>query len=195
PLLPDAPPFDVDGTQPAAAQAMQFGDNNDGMSLFALREDRALLAVNTESVNLATMYPHGGSALTAEGVPKSQHGQGVSMFEIQRNSEGLWQLDNSSRFNRRSHAQTPIQISGPAAGHPLLQTAADPSGKQATGTFANCSSGKTPWGTYVTCEENFQDYFAASDDTTELNPVQKRYEMSIKDDGTEWYKHDQRFDL
>src|SRR5690606_16008469 len=63
PLCPDAPPSDVDGTEPAAAQDMQFGDNNDGMSVFELSEDRALLAVNNESVNLATMYPHGGSAI------------------------------------------------------------------------------------------------------------------------------------
>src|SRR5690606_41170990 len=61
PLFPDAPPFDVDGSQPGSAQALQFGDNTDGMSLFPLSEDRALLAVNNESVTLETMYPHGGS--------------------------------------------------------------------------------------------------------------------------------------
>ena len=195
PLFPDAPGFDVDGSQPGAAQALQFGDNTDGMSLFPLSEDRALLAVNNESVSLSTMYPHRGSAITADDVIKSQHAQGVSVFEIRRDAAGFWQLDIRSRFNRRIHARTPIAISGPAAGHPLLRTEADPSGRSAIGTFGNCANGMTPWGTYLTCEENFQDYFAASAEDTELTTVQQRYEMSKKDDGTDWYLHDPRFDI
>lgn len=195
PLFPDAPPFDVDGTQPGSAQALQFGDNTDGMSLFPLSDDRALLAVNNESVSLETMYPHQGAAITADDVIKSQHAQGVSIFEIRRDAEGFWQLDIRSRFNRRVHARTPINISGPAAGHPLLRTEADPSGRKVIGTFGNCANGMTPWGTYLTCEENFQDYFAASAEDTELTAVQKRYEMSREDDGTDWYLHDPRFDI
>src|SRR5690606_8496672 len=62
-------------------------------------------------------------------------------------------------------------------------------------TFGNCANGMTPWGTYLTCEENFQDYFAASAEDTELTAVQKRYEMSREDDGTDWYLHDPRFDI
>jgi secreted PhoX family phosphatase len=53
-----------------------------------------------------------------------------------------------------------MEITGPARGHPLMRTNADPAGVRVLGTFANCSAGKTPWGTYLTSEENIDDYFA-----------------------------------
>ena len=87
--------------------------------------------------------------------------QGVSVVEIAR-ERGRWQMVKDSRFNRRITAETPIDIGGPARGAALMRTQADPDGVRALGTFGNCAGGETPWGTYLTAEENIQDYFAQS---------------------------------
>jgi secreted PhoX family phosphatase len=195
PILPGAPAFDPSGTQAASAQALQFGDNNDGMSLFPIEEDRALLAVNNEYINLEYLYAHRGSAITADDVLKAQYAHGVSIVEISRQNDGQWRVDRESSFNRRINLSTPMQIIGPAAGHALLQTDQDSSGRSALGTLSNCANGKTPWGTYLTCEENFQDYFASSS-PVELAEMQRRYGLSTEDEeGMQWFMHDERFDL
>jgi hypothetical protein len=91
--------------------------------------------------------------LTAAKVRKSQHAVGVSVIET--NVCPGWRQVLPSGYARRIHARTPMHIAGPAAGSALLQTAADPSGRVVLGTLANCAMGVTPWGTYLTCEENF----------------------------------------
>jgi len=103
------------------------------------------------------------------------------------------QLD--SDLNRRITADTPMQLTGPAAGHDLLKTAADPSGTKVLGTFNNCGYGQTPWGTYLTCEENFTGYFSASDDTFDVPDDFKRYGIGKKDRGYAWAMADERFDI
>ena len=196
PILKGAPAFDESGTQNAAAQASQFGDNTDGMSLFPLSEDRALLAVNNEYTNYEYLFAHQGKqALSADEVKKSQAAHGVSVFEIRRTAKGEWQVNRDSDYNRRITAYTPMELTGPAAGHTLMQTAADPSGRAPLGTFNNCANGQTPWGTYLTCEENFHGYFASAQDNVELPRRDQRYGLSAGNRDYQWYRHDERFDL
>lgn len=196
PIIKGAPAFDQSGTQNAAAQAGQFGDNTDGMSLFPLSEDRALLAVNNEYTNYEYLYAHGGQQdLTADEVKKSQAAHGVSIFEIRRNAKGEWQVDPNSDYNRRITAYTPMDLTGPVAGHSLMKTAADAKGTRALGTFNNCANGETPWGTYLTCEENFHKYFGSAEDEVDLPARDKRYGLKAGNRGYQWYRHDERFDL
>ena len=140
PLQKNAPAFDPSGNGTARAQEMQFGDNNDGMSLFPFPgdNDRALMAINNEYTNYRYLFAHGGQPQSAEDVHKAQASEGVSVIEVRRRG-GQWQFVQESRYNRRIHGNTPIRLRGPAAGHDLLKTSADKSGKKVLGTFQNLS--------------------------------------------------------
>ena len=196
PLQTNGPAFDPAGNGTASEQEVQFGDNNDGMSLFAFADDpdRALMAINNEYTNYRYLYPHGGTPTSLEEVHKAQATEGVSVIEIQRKGNG-WQFVQGSPFNRRIHGNTPIRLSGPAAGHELLRTRADATGSRALGTFQNCANGKTPWGTYLTCEENFTDCFGSSDPKQAFDAAQKRYGAVAASKDINWHLHDPRFDL
>lgn len=196
PLQAEGPAFDPSGNGSASAQEVQFGDNNDGMSLFAFPGDpnRALMAINNEYTNYRYLYPHGGLPASAEDVHKAQASEGVSVIEVQRKGDA-WQFVQGSPFNRRIHGNTPIRLSGPAAGHALLRTKADASGTHALGTFQNCANGKTPWGTYLTCEENFTDCFGSSDPAQNFDQAQKRYGVVTASKENNWHLHDPRFDM
>ncbi|WMI99467.1 PhoX family phosphatase [Pseudomonas chlororaphis subsp. aurantiaca] len=196
PLQKNGPAFDPSGNGTAAAQEVQFGDNNDGMSLFAFPDDknRALMAINNEYTNYRYLYPHGGMPQSAEDVRKALASEGVSVIEVQRRS-GQWQFVQGSRYNRRIHGNAPIRLSGPAAGHTLMKTSADKSGRKVLGTFQNCANGKTPWGTYLTCEENFTDCFGSSNAQQTFDAAQKRYGASASSRDINWHQFDPRFDL
>lgn len=87
-----------------------------------------------------------------------------------------------------------MEVTGPAAGHDLLKTKADPTGKKVLGTFNNCANGETPWGTYLTCEENFNDFFG-SEQNAELTPDDKRYGIKAEQSDYQWHNFDDRFDV
>lgn len=157
----------------AAAQERQFGYNCDAIAFFALDREgrRGLLCVNHEYTNDELMFPgriglgrEGAAALTewcrrhpeAARVSLAAHGASVLEVELQR---GAWRVRRDSRYTRRVTGTTPIEMTGPARGHALLRTAADPTGTRVLGMLGNCAGGKTPWGTYLTAEENIQDYF------------------------------------
>jgi secreted PhoX family phosphatase len=93
-------------------------------------------------------------------VHKGKAGHGVSIIEIAQR-DGKWGLVKDSPYNRKITADAPMEITGPARGHELLKTAADPSGTKSLGTWNNCANGRTPWGTYLACEENFNGYFSS----------------------------------
>lgn len=157
----------------AARQARQFGYNCDAIHYFPLQAGSSgVLCVNNEYTEDALLFPdYGGSSARAvwlekfvkefpEAVAFTKAALGVSVVAVGRESRnGAWRADKSSRFNRRITADTPISLNGPARGSPLLRTQADPQAVRVNGTFANCAGGKTPWGTYLTAEENIEDYF------------------------------------
>ncbi|MCY3701350.1 MAG: PhoX family phosphatase [Rhodospirillales bacterium] len=191
----DGHPLDPVTGGTGASQERAFGDNNDGMELFTIGH-RTLLAVNNEYVNRHILFGTSGSGLprTADDVRKSKAAHGVSIVEV-RQQNGIWSVVSDSSYNRRITADTPMAITGPARGHHLLRTAADPAGIQSLGTWNNCGSGKTPWGTFLTCEENFHFYFASSDPEAELPDALARYGVQASDRNIGWSAHDERFDI
>jgi uncharacterized protein len=92
--------------------------------------------------------------------------------------------------NRRVSTLTPSVIAGPAAGHALMQTEADPSGRTVIGILNQCASGPSPWGTYLTSEENFDGYFGGA---TTPTADQARYGINAAGFGYRWFEHDLRF--
>jgi secreted PhoX family phosphatase len=197
PLFSDAPAFDHATGGEADTADRVFGENTDGMESFVV-DGRQLIAVNHEYTNRDVNLPHAeeGAPTGIEDVRKLQKLQGVTVMELRAGDAG-WQVETDSPYNRRITHLTPMRIVGPAAGHDLLRTAADPTGTQALGTLNNCGSGKTPWGTYLTCEENFNGYFgatAAPDLTDRVAGGYARYGIGPEGWGYDYHKWDARFD-
>jgi hypothetical protein len=197
---------DADGAYDSAAGVSGefadrvMGENTDGMELFNV-DGREILVVNSEYTNNKTNLPHREDGLpgSLDDVRILQHLQGVTVMELTQNTDG-WSVVVDSPYNRRIHHNTPMVFSGPAAGHDLLKTEADPTGMTSLGTFNNCGSGRTPWGTYLTCEENFNGYFGATSDVSADEMVMdgfKRYGVSTKVDPGRYNYHgfDARFDI
>ncbi len=126
-----------------------------------------------------------------EDVRTMQAAHGVTCVEIAKGEDGWKEVVPSSR-NRRITPNTPVEFTGPAAGSPLLET---PSGSEPAGTLNNCGSGYTPWGTYLTCEENFNGYYGYTDEAYEVTPEQERYGFTAGGFGYGWYQFDERWDI
>jgi uncharacterized protein len=143
------PAFKWDASNSAADQALQAGMHHDAIELFPLSANRALLAVNHEYTDDGLLHTDGMKTWTAEKVRKSQSAHGVAIIEISREGS-QWRVVRPSQYARRITAYTPVRMSGPAAGSTVMQTAADPTGRLALGTFNNCGGGRTPRGTFLT---------------------------------------------
>ncbi|WP_340150489.1 PhoX family phosphatase [uncultured Sneathiella sp.] len=195
PLWSSSIPFDPETRGTAESQALAVGDNNDGMSLF--EDDGSLILVsNNEYVNQGIIYGNRESKKpeTDDDVRKGMAGHGITVAEITE-QDGKWGIVKDSPYNRRITANSPMEITGPARGHAMMRTTADPSGVLALGTWNNCGNGQTPWGTYLTCEENFNGYFSSSDDAYQPSPELNRYGVGNKDWGYAWASVDGRFDI
>jgi secreted PhoX family phosphatase len=104
---------------------------------------------------------------------------------------GTWEMVRPSKYARRFTMETPVcLLTGPAAGHPMMRTAVDPAGRTVRGTLNNCASSKTPWGTYLSGEENWMGYFGGR---RQPHAHQRRWGMR-KDGAYQWEMHDERFD-
>jgi secreted PhoX family phosphatase len=202
-LIGEAPEFNANILS-AAAQERQFGYNCDFIAYFPLPQgsqssENGLLFVNHEYTNSNLMFAGLGAGRDAnQKVSKAQAeaelaAHGASVVEV-RKTNGQWRIVEGSRSNRRITAMTPISISGPAAGHDKLKTAADPTGRRVLGMLNNCGGGWTPWGTVLTCEENFNGYFGGDADKMPDAAMYKRYGIT-KDSWYGWVKHIERFDV
>ncbi|MEV8630984.1 PhoX family phosphatase [Streptosporangium sp. NPDC051023] len=204
PVLPDAPAFDFEN-QTAAAQAKQFGYNNDFVTFFPLGVQRGLLWVNHEYTDENLMFRGytNGNAATEEQIKIALAAHGGSVVEIERvGRTGQWKLvtQGRRRYNRRITAQTPMRFTGPAAGSDLLKTPADPAGTTPVGTLNNCAGGTTPWGTVLSGEENFNQYFVNGNGVPEAQkPFLTRYGVSpttgIPSGNRRFDRVEERFDL
>ena len=165
PLFSDSPAFNPN-VPDAEAQERQFGYNNDYLDILVTdrRGRRALLCCNHEYVNREIMFPPTSSAAEEREVIKAlMAAVGLSVVELRRNDRGRpWRYVRDGDKNRRITAYTPFALTGPAAGSDLVKTAADPTGRRVLGTLGNCAGGTTPWGTILSGEENFNNYFLAT---------------------------------
>ncbi len=184
------PAWREDASNSAADQALQMGMHHDGIHYFPLDGSRrGLLTMNHEYTDDGLLHPDGLANWSAEKTAKSQAAHGVAVIEVEQAGDG-WRMVRPSRYARRFTAATPFTVSGPAAGHPLMRTAADPAGRTVLGTLNNCASGKTPWGTYLSGEENWAFYFEGGD---AINADQRRWGLR-KSASYRWWQTDERWD-
>lgn len=206
------PHWDTVSAMDEATQLHCYGAHTDGMHYFPLPglagNSRGLLVSNSEYCdpplvnNITPAADYATTSISLEMVRAQQaaHGVNIVMVEKKRNQ---WSINRNWPLNRRITGNTPCRISGPAAGHALMKTAADPSGKRVLGTLNNCAHGYTPWGTYLACEENWNGYFSneTGDVAGELDIDRKfdilkgqtRYGVVKGGFGYRWHEVDERF--
>ncbi|MFJ4786110.1 PhoX family protein [Streptomyces sp. NPDC088794] len=193
PILRGAPAFDPEN-QTAAAQAGQFGYNNDFLALLPVPGEhrRQLLVANheyTDEVLMFRGYDPANPTRNQVEVAWAAHGLGVVVVEEDRRTGALRPVPRH-HLNRRVTVTTEFKVTGPAAGSDLLKTSADPTGRKVLGTLNNCSGGTTPWGTTLHGEENFNQYFANGARATD-----KRYGLVAGATERKWERFDKRFDV
>ncbi|MGQ0596281.1 PhoX family protein [Aquabacterium sp.] len=221
PIMPGGTAFSGNASEAAAQQLKQFGMHNDGMHFFpftstngAASSERGLLCVNNEYTHEELLFTDGqiGAGYTIAKTRKSQAAHGVSIVEARR-INGKWAVAKSSVYGRRITANTKMRVSGPAAGHALLKsneytitdTGSVPTGNQldgftAYGTVNNCAHGITPWGTYLTCEENWNGNFGSNSalptaSASEDGKLFNRYGVVAAGFGYKWHTTDPRWDV
>ena len=201
----------------ARQQLHQFGSNCDAIHFFQLnkgaKSTRGVLCINNEYTNDWLMYPVRKQVFGTDQqhvrdhilqhpsiVTMSKAAQGISVVEIKKNHD-QWNYLKDSQYNRRITAETPIELRGPVRGYAWMKTQADPLGIEVKGTFANCAGGRTPWGTYLSAEENIQDYFgnfsslyARKDIDPAVAAAHQRWRMWSNVSPYGWDVVDQRFD-
>lgn len=193
PILRGAPAFDPEN-QTAAAQAGQFGYNNDFLALLPLPGERGrqLLVANHEYTDEILMFRgYDAAKPTRQQVEVAWAAHGLSAVVVQEDRRtGKLSAVTRHHLNRRVTATSEFRLTGPAAGSALLKTSADPTGRKVLGTLNNCSGGTTPWGTTLHGEENFNQYFANGSRDTD-----KRYGIGTAATERKWERFDKRFDI
>ncbi|NKX87407.1 PhoX family protein [Nocardia coubleae] len=198
-VIEGAPAFDFEKQTPAAA-AQQFGYNCDFAGLLPIEgeADKYVLVVSHEYSTEPMMFRgYNKDAPTREQFEIALASHGLSVVEV-HGQAGSGQLKPVfGKYNRRITATTEFEVRGPAAGSALLKTKADPTGTKVLGTLNNCSGGVTPWGTVLSGEENFNQYFGNAEKVTDADVAKKLKRYGIEGGASErrWENFDPRFDL
>ena len=192
----NVPEYTGDGTE--ATYNRRAGDHHDGINFFGLNanadvrdpnsSERGLLAINHENISGTAQFLHplgetniSGSNPRPEGeVVKEQEAHGVSVVEIKKVG-GKFERVRNSRYNRRITTRTLVDIAGPVRATNYVKTKFSPTGVSARGTVNNCGHGVTPWGTYLTAEENWAGYFIRNAGDTALRS--QREETQLRRNG------------
>ena len=196
--------------QSAESFEWRMGDNHDGMWFFgknggaydAKASENGLLVINHEYVNSKELSPFGYYVIQdtdaapifknrrlASDVRREVNCHGVSVVEMTRRADGMgYEMVPNSKYNRRVTSSTIAQLTGPVAGSDLVKTKFDPTGYQTRGINNNCGAGLSPWGTYLTCEENFLGVFARGQDASQLSAGQNygRVRYGAEPDFSSW---------
>ena len=192
PLTGSYPEFLADASNTGSDQEQQVGMHHDGMHFFPIDQrsgatdsTEGLLVFNHEYIDNNLIHPNGIDTLPriADQVRKEIAAHGVTVAHIQRQANGDWSLVANSPFNRRITGATPMELAGPARGSSKVVTKYSPDGSRTRGTLNNCGNGFTPWGTYLTCEENWAGYFVNTD--AEQPREHSRY--GVSDDNGRYY--------
>ena len=153
-----------DGTNSAADQANAMGMHHDGMHYFPINGSSTdgLIAINFEYVDQDALHPAGATTVAGkrpvEEVRKEINAHGAGVVRV-RKSGDRWQVVENDPLNRRFTTASVMDLSGPLKGTDHVKTRFSVGGTQTRGTNNNCGNGYTPWGTYLTCEENWPGIF------------------------------------
>jgi secreted PhoX family phosphatase len=173
-----------------AQQEQRVGMNNDMFVLFDRQwtypwrtgPAREMIAcVNNEYVSPTTFIPprDGAWSATPGEVEAMYAAVGVTVCRLGLR-DGDWTLLRDEKpgagLNRRITPFTEVIFDGPASRHPWLAAAAATTnrlegarsgaprqGGVLCGTQSNCAGGYTPWGTYLTAEENIDGFYFTTD--------------------------------
>ncbi|MDO5633961.1 MAG: PhoX family phosphatase [Micrococcus sp.] len=193
PLFSNAPEFDITA-QTGATQSTQYGYNCDYLNVISDggNDRRGYLVSNHEYTNENIMFSPEYIASNPKDVAEAGiAAHGMSVVELQRAKQGEpWNYIRGGRRNRRITGFTPFTASGPAAGHALLKTKDDQTGRRILGTLNNCGGGTTPWGTVLSGEENFNQYFVGRGTSEEA-----RYGITPSATSRGWERFHERFNL
>ncbi|MGI2113765.1 PhoX family protein [Shewanella frigidimarina] len=190
PLNSKAAAWKADGSNTAIDQENSVGMHHDGMHFFPLNDsaDDGLLCINHEYIDQDALHPTGptfdtdGKRTVIDEIRKEINAHGISVVRIKLVS-GIWKMVENDSHNRRFTGATVMDIAGPLAYSSYLETRYSPDGSQARGTLNNCGNGYTPWGTYLTCEENWPGYFVNKGTLTQ---EQTRIGISTSDTRYGW---------
>lgn len=182
PLNDKAAPWSKDGNNSSDDLLNSTGMHHDGMHFFPLQgsSTEGLLVVNHEYIDEKALHPNGPTQVDgkrpAEEVRKEINAHGVAVMHV-RLEGSRWAIVKNSRYNRRFTSATPMALAGPVGRTDWVKTPFSPNGTQVRGTNNNCGNGTTPWGTYITAEENWAACFV---NTGTVPDSQKRVGVGTK---------------
>ena len=172
PIAAGVADYTNNGSEPGASHALRAGDHHDAIYYFGMgsggtyspaASDRGLLVMNHEAITPLFLHVNGptivnGARTVNDEVIKELNAHGVSIIEVSKAGSTV-AYNKSSPYNRRITTNTEMILSGPVARTPAMVTKYSTDGSRTRGTVNNCANGYTPWGTYLTCEENWAGYF------------------------------------